>query len=214
MDGGRISYINHCVSGKTGSLNASTLRSVASTTACILSPLLLLALGGCALRFETAGGDSWSIGLSRHTVKLEPLDQETALARESSGAAPLELAVIPFGIEAAFGWQQQARGFVIPNSVTNRFLPPSGVGFGNVNGWYLGFVHYRIPRESNRVRLFVNTLKGGALRVASADPYLKIGVSKTSLTTILEDPASGNVEYRFSSPAVDFNYSVQSIAPP
>ena len=182
--------------------------------ACIFTLTAVLTLGGCALRFETASGDSWSIGLSRRTIKLEPLNHETALARENSQASPLELAVVPFGIEASFGWQQQARGFVLPLCVTNRFLHPSGLGLGNVDGWYFGFLHYRIPRESSRVRLLVNTVKGGALRVASGDPYIKIGVSKTTLTTVLEEPVSGTVEYKFSPSSPDFNYSAQSIAPP
>jgi hypothetical protein len=183
-------------------------------TAYIFSLLMILTLcGGCALRFETARGDSWSMGLLHHTVKLQSLDHETALAKENSQAAPLELAIIPFGIEATFGWQQQARGFVLANSVTNRFLSPSGLGFGNIEGWYFGFVRYRIPHENNRMRLLVNTLKGGILRVANTDPYLKVGISKMTLTTVFEESANGNVEYTFSPSAPDFNYSVQSIPP-
>jgi hypothetical protein len=200
--------------GKTGSRNTAALHSFTFDAANCFSLLIILACcGGCALRYETAGGDSWSVGVSRHTVKLQPLDDEIALAKDNSQAAPIEFAVIPSGIEAAFGWQQQARGFVVSNDITNRFLPPSGFGFGNMDSWHFGFVHYRIPREKNRVQLMVNTVKGGALRVANADPCLRIGFSKTTLITVLEDTA-GTIEFRFSPSAPDFNYSVQPIAPP
>lgn len=168
----------------------------------------------CAFRLESAAGDTWSMGLSRHTVELRQLNHETALVKERSQAAPLDLALIPIGLEAACAWQQQARGFVMPTSVTNRFRAPSGFGFGDVNGWYLGFVHYRIPRENNRVRILVNTVKGLAFRVADTDPHFKIGSSKTSSTTVIDENASGDVEYTFSPPSPDFNYSVRSIKSP
>ncbi len=199
-------------SNRFSSRTATPFRSVAFTKASIFSLLLVVtSCAGCAFRFESAAGDTWSMGLSRHTVELRPLDYRTVLAKEKTQTAPFDLAVIPVGIEAALGWQQQARGFVLSNSATNRFLAPSGFGFGNVNGWYLGFVHYRIPRENNHVRLLVNSVKGGCLRVANADPNLKIGISKTTLTTVLDENVSGDVEYNFSPSVPDFNYSIHSI---
>lgn len=106
MNGGRIGGRNRLASGSTGWCKATACRSVAFPTACYLGLLAMLTpFGGCALRLETAAGDSWSMGLSRRTVKLEPLDHETALARENSQAAPLNFAFIPFGIEAGLGWQ-------------------------------------------------------------------------------------------------------------
>jgi hypothetical protein len=151
----------------------------------------LLAGAGCAFRVEDPRGGTWIAGFSRRAIEIQRLDTTNVLVKLASQSAPLELGIVTIGADASLGLKEQTLGYLLPDSATERVLPVSGPTFplgGSTSiPWRFGFIHYRIPIDGSHVRLLVNTVTGASFRLAPTDPFLRLGYSRTTITTVPAD---------------------------
>ncbi len=160
--------------------------------------ILFLCGGGCAAKLQGPRGDTLVMGFVRGTTSLRTEDG-MVLARDTGRGAPIEIGLVPYGFEIGLGLATHAEEVVIAPELEGEFRPrkslsvPLGSGEG---AWRFGFEKYRVPREGTRIRARVNTVTGLAVRVAHREPWLRAGVSRTTITEVQDENQSARVEYR------------------
>jgi hypothetical protein len=161
----------------------------------------LLFLTGCVARVASKAGDFWGIGLARQSLEVHPFGATNVLVNEESGSPPVDFRFALNGIELGLGTKQTASAWVLPNCRTNGLVMPRIIGLqfhiGSGKPWTVGMFHYRVPRLGTRVQLVATTVKGAGLRLATDNPSFQLGASRTTVTTIGNEPVQFDVEYNF-----------------